>query len=206
MWASGDWKWVEGWIFVALFFVASAAASFRMYFRDPGLFRERYSSPIQKDQKPWDKTVIMLISLSWLVWYFIMPLDARRLGWSPEFPIWLKIVGCLISALGFWMFYETFKENTFAAPVVKMQEQRKQKVIANGLYGIVRHPLYTAATLMAIGSPLLVGSLYGLPAGLVLAAILAIRSLGEEKMLRSELEGYADYTRHVRWRLIPFVF
>ena len=96
MWASGDWKWIAGWLFVALFFISSFAASWRMYLKDPGLFRERYSSPIQKDQKPWDKIVIMLISVSWLVWFFIMPLDARRFSWSPDFPLWLRIIGFVI--------------------------------------------------------------------------------------------------------------
>jgi hypothetical protein len=89
VWASGDWEWITGWIFVALFFISIMVASFRMYFRDSGLFRERYSSPIQKDQMSWDKTVILLICPSWPIWYFIMPLDARRFSWSPEFPVWL---------------------------------------------------------------------------------------------------------------------
>jgi protein-S-isoprenylcysteine O-methyltransferase Ste14 len=206
IWASGDWRWLEGWFFVGLFFIASLAASFRMYFKDPSLFKERFSSPFQKEQKPWDKIVILLIFLSYLIWYFVMPVDARRFGWSPEFPVWLKVFGFCIAAIGFWMFYETFRENTFAAPVVKIQEERKQTVISTGLYGLVRHPLYTSASLMAIGTPLLVGSVYGLIAGFVLAAILAIRSIGEENMLASELDGYPNYMKRVRWRLIPFIF
>jgi protein-S-isoprenylcysteine O-methyltransferase Ste14 len=206
MWASGDWKWIAGWIFVGLFFISSFAASWRMYLRDPALFKERYSSPIQSNQKPWDKIVILLISLSYLVWYFVMPLDAKRFGWSPEFPLWLKAIGFVLTAAGYWLFYETFRENTFAAPVVKMQEERKQTVISTGLYGIVRHPLYSSAGLMAIGAPLLVGSVYSLIAGFVFTAILAVRSIGEENMLKQELDGYGEYMRRVRWRLIPFVF
>jgi protein-S-isoprenylcysteine O-methyltransferase Ste14 len=206
MWASGDWGWIAGWLFVALFFISSFAASWRMYLKDPGLFKERYSSPIQQNQKAWDKIVIILISISWLIWFFIMPVDAKRFGWSPEFPLWLKIIGFVISAFGFWMFYESFRENSFAAPVVKMQEERKQSVISTGLYGIVRHPLYTSATLMAIGSPLLVGSVYGLIVGFIFSAILAVRSIGEENMLRQELDGYNEYMGHVRWRLIPYIF
>jgi protein-S-isoprenylcysteine O-methyltransferase Ste14 len=206
MWASGDWDWIAGWLFVALFFISSFAASWRMYLKDPGLFKERYSSPIQQNQKAWDKIVIILISISWLIWFFIMPVDAERFGWSPKFPLWLKIIGFVISAFGFWMFYESFRENSFAAPVVKMQEERKQSVISTGLYGIVRHPLYTSATLMAIGSPLLVGSVYGLIVGFIFSAILAVRSIGEENMLRQELDGYNEYMGHVRWRLIPYIF
>jgi protein-S-isoprenylcysteine O-methyltransferase Ste14 len=206
IWTSGDWEWTEGWIFVALFFVASLITSARMYLRDPALFRERFSSPVQQEQKPWDKVVIFLIFISYLIWYFIMPLDARRFSWSPVFPFWLKCVGFLIAAFGFWLFYESFRENTFAAPVVKMQEERKQTVISTGLYGIVRHPLYASAGFMAIGAPLLVGSVYGLIAGFVLILVLAVRSIGEETMLKNELEGYDAYTRRVRWRMLPFVF
>jgi protein-S-isoprenylcysteine O-methyltransferase Ste14 len=204
--ASGDWRWGEGWIFVGLFFISSLATTIWMYLNDPALFKERFSSPIQQEQKSWDKIVIVSIIASYLVWYFIMPLDAGRFGWSPQFPIWLKVAGFVTASLGYWMFFETFRENTFAAPVVKMQEERRQTVISTGLYRIVRHPLYTSATLMAVGSPLLVGSVYGLVAGLILASILAIRSIGEERMLARELNGYADYMKSVRWRLIPHIF
>jgi protein-S-isoprenylcysteine O-methyltransferase Ste14 len=98
------------------------------------------------------------------------------------------------------------KENTFAAPVVKMQRERGQKVISTGPYGIVRHPMYAGATLHFIGAPLLLGSVYGLAMGLLLIVAIALRSLGEEEMLKQELEGYDQYMRQVKWRLIPFVF
>ena len=98
------------------------------------------------------------------------------------------------------------KENTFAAPVIKMQKERGQKVISTGLYGIVRHPMYSGATLLFIAAPLLLGSLYGLAVGLLLIITIAVRSIGEEQMLRQELDGYNDYMRRVKWRLIPFVF
>jgi protein-S-isoprenylcysteine O-methyltransferase Ste14 len=206
IWASGDWKWTEGWLFVGLFVIASLATSLRMYLRDPALFRERFGSPVQEKQKPWDKFVIFLIFISYLAWYYIMPLDVRRFGWSPAFPVWLKFVGFLIAAFGFWLFYEAFRENTFAAPVVKIQEERKQTVVSTGLYGFVRHPLYASAGFMAIGTPLLVGSVYGLIAGSILILVLAVRSVGEEAMLKQELAGYSEYTERVRWRMLPFVF
>lgn len=206
IWIGGDWGWTEGWIFVVLFWIACLITSARMYFKDPALFKERFSSPVQKDQKAWDKIVIWLIILTYVLWMVIAPLDARRYGWGPEFPIWLKAVGFVMAAIGFWLFYETFRENTFASPVIKIQEERKQRVISTGVYGCVRHPLYLGAALYILGGALLMGSLFGLLAGILFTVVVAARSVGEEKMLRAELEGYEEYTQRVRWRLIPFIF
>lgn len=203
---AGDWRWIEGWIYIAIFWVFSLVSSVRMYFKDPGLFKERFSSPVQKEQKAWDKIVIFLVICSYLAWMVICPLDAKRFGWSPQLPLWLKAVGTVMTVTGFWLFYETFRENTFAAPVIKMQEDRKQHVISTGVYGFVRHPLYLGASLYVVGGAVLMSSIFGVIVGLVFVAILAFRSIGEETMLRADLDGYEEYTRRVRWRLIPFIF
>jgi protein-S-isoprenylcysteine O-methyltransferase Ste14 len=87
-----------------------------------------------------------------------------------------------------------------------MQKERGQKVISSGLYGIVRHPMYAGAVLLFVSAPLLLGSVWGLALGLVLIITIAVRSLGEEAMLKEELDGYRDYMRKVKWRMIPFVF
>lgn len=203
---AGDWKWVEGWVFVLLFWSFSLVTSARMYFKDPALFRERFSSPVQRNQKAWDKIVIFLIIATYLVWFVIAPLDARRFRWSPDIPIWIKILGAVMTAAGLWLFYATFKENTFAAPVVKIQTERKQHVISTGVYSIVRHPLYLGACLQVLGGSLLLGSMFGLIAGLVFVAVIAIRSVGEEEMLRNELEGYEEYRQRVRSRIVPYIF
>jgi protein-S-isoprenylcysteine O-methyltransferase Ste14 len=206
LWLAGDWKWVEGRIFIVVFWIFSLVTSVRMYVKDPGLFRERFSAPVQQNQRPWDKIVIFLVITSYLLWMVIIPLDARRFGWSPPFPIWLKAIGLVLTIVGFWLFYETFKENTFAAPVVKIQKERKQKVISTGVYGFVRHPLYLAACTYIFGGALLMGSIFGLLAGLIFAVVVATRSIGEEQMLLSELEGYSEYARRVKWRLFPYIF
>ena len=87
-----------------------------------------------------------------------------------------------------------------------MQKERGHRVISTGLYGIVRHPMYSGAILLFIGGPALLGSVYGLAIGLLLIITIAVRSLGEEEMLRRELDGYNEYMKKVKWRLIPFVF
>ena len=203
---AGDWRWIEGWIFVAIFWIFSLVTSARMYFKDPALFSERFSSPVQKDQKAWDKILIFLVIISYLAWMVISPLDARRFGWSPPFPFFIKALGAILTVGGFWLFHETFKENTFAAPVVKMQGERKQYVISTGVYGVVRHPLYLGASLYVIGGALLMGSMVGGLFGFLFVIILALRSIGEESMLRNELAGYNEYMHRVRWRLLPYIF
>jgi protein-S-isoprenylcysteine O-methyltransferase Ste14 len=206
MWLAGDWRWVEGWIFSALFCGLSFAIVFYLYRKDPALLNERFGSPVQKTQKLWDKFLLVIFFLVFVIWYAIMPLDSHGFGWSPRFPIWLELVGALIFILGFYLLYRAMKENTYAAPVIKMQKERGQTVITTGPYAIVRHPMYTGGTLLLLGGPLLLGSVYGLVAGLLLSLMLALRTLGEESMLRSELAGYEEYRERVRWRLIPYLF
>ena len=203
---AGDWRWIEGWLFSVIFLLMSFGTLVYLYFHDPELLQERFGSPVQEGQKPWDKVLLSLFFLEFLVWFAIMPLDARRLGWSPAFPSWLKTAGTLLLLLASFLLFEALKENTFAAPVVKMQKERGQKVVSTGLYSIVRHPMYAGATLLFISAPLLLGSVYGLIMGLVLIVTIAIRSLGEEAMLKQELPGYREYMQKVKWRLIPFIF
>jgi len=150
--------------------------------------------------------LLSLFFVEFIVWWAIMPLDARRFGWSPAFSFWTKASGTLLLILAVYIVFAALKENTFAAPVVKMQKERGQKVISTGLYAIVRHPMYAGAVLLFIAAPLLLGSVWGLLLGLLLIVTIAVRSLGEEAMLKDELEGYRDYMRKVKWRMIPFVF
>ena len=203
---AGDWYWTAGWIFSIVFCALSLATVVYLYLQDPALLNERFGSPVQRAQKSWDKIFLLAFSVGYLVWFAIMPIDARRLRWSPEFPLSVETVGTGPFIISFIILFGAMKENTFAAPVVKMQRERGQKVISTGPYGIVRHPMYAGATLHFIGAPLLLGSVYGLAMGLLLIVAIALRSLGEEEMLKQELEGYDQYMRQVKWRLIPFVF
>lgn len=203
---AGDWYWIEGWIYSVIFVGLCFACITYLYFKDPGLLKERYGSAYQKGQALWDKIFLSVFMLLYFVWFLVIPLDAKRYQWSPEFPTWIKIAGGVLTVFSFAIIFEVFRENSFAAPVVKVQEERHQKVISTGLYSMIRHPMYFGAIFLFLGPPLLMGSIYTLVVGLVAIVLIAVRSIGEESVLREQLEGYDEYMKKVRWRLIPYVF
>src|SRR5215203_4432850 len=203
---AGDWRWTEGWVFSIIFCLMCDSTLIYLYFYDPALLKERFGSPVQETQKPWDKVVLSIFFIGFLVWFALMPLDAKRFHWSPTFPLWTRITGAVLLIFASLILFGALKDNTFAAPVVKMQKERGQKVVSTGLYSIVRHPMYAGAALLFISTPLLLSSSYGLAFGFLLIVIIAVRSVGEESMLKQELEGYREYMQKVKWRMIPFVF
>ena len=121
-------------------------------------------------------------------------------------PLWLQVVGGIGIAFGFYAFHVVMMTNTFAAPVVKIQSERKHQVISTGPYAYVRHPMYAGAVLMILGTPLLLGSWYGLIVAAVLLALLALRAVKEENTLKAELEGYDAYAARVQYRLVPGIW
>ena len=135
-----------------------------------------------------------------------MPLDAQWFGWSPVFPPWSQVLGGAASGRSFFLFFRSYTDNTFLSPLVRIQEDRKQQVVSTGVYGFVRHPMHLGAILMFIGTPLLLGSLFGVLIGFALTVLLMVRIRGEETMLNRDLKGYREYTEIVRYRLIPFIW
>jgi protein-S-isoprenylcysteine O-methyltransferase Ste14 len=146
---------------------------------------------------------LLIIFLAWII---VMPLDAKRYDWSTGFPLWMKITGAGALFPSFFLLYRSYTDNTFVSPLVRIQTERKQRVVSTGVYGFVRHPMYLGAILMAVGTPMFLGSKYGLFIGIALSCLLALRTIGEEKMLVNELEGYGEYKKKVKYRLIPFVW
>jgi protein-S-isoprenylcysteine O-methyltransferase Ste14 len=202
---SGDWRWTEGWVFAAWFLTLCYTTAAYAYRRDPGLFVERYRTSAP-NQKGWDVYVVAGMRILALAWFVVMPLDARRYGWSGEFPVWLKVLGGVALLASSFFLFRSYTDNTFLSPLVRVQSERKHHVVSTGVYGFVRHPMYLGAVLMFAGTPLLLGTLWGVGIGVVMMLLLAGRIFGEEKMLTEELEGYADYKQRVRYRLIPFVW
>lgn len=203
---SGDLRWVEGWLFSFWFEAMILSNMIYLYWRDPGLLVERSKLAGSDNQKLWDKYVLIGIYLMAFVWFIVMPLDAKRFGWSPQFPAWLKMLGGAALLPALYLIYRATVENTFLSTLVRIQSDRNQRVISTGVYGFGRHPLYLGCLLMLIGAPLLLGSVYGLVIGLIFSFVLAGRIMGEEKMLVNELPGYEEYRRKVVYRLIPLIW
>jgi protein-S-isoprenylcysteine O-methyltransferase Ste14 len=202
----GSIVWIEGWIF-SLWFVAMILSTvIYMFVKDPDLLAERRKAPGSGNQKRWDVYILYAIFVISIVWILIMPLDAKRFGWSSTFPLWLKMIGGLLLILSIFFIFATTVQNTYLSTRVRIQSDRKQQVISTGVYGFVRHPLYLGYLLLMIGGPLLLGSIVGLALGLLGSITIVARIFGEEKMLLQELEGYEEYRKKVGYRLIPFIW
>jgi len=206
LYISGDWFWVEGWIFSIWFLILCYVTIIFLYRKDPSLLEERYRKPGSGNQKSWDTYVVYGLVIGFVAWIILMPLDAKRFGWTTVFPLWLKIIGGVFLIFSFFFFFRSYSDNTFLSPLVRVQAERKHTVITTGIYGFVRHPMYLGGVLLFIGTPLLLGSWYGLVIGTSMFFLLAGRIIGEEKMLAKELEGYPEYKKKVKYRLIPYLF
>jgi protein-S-isoprenylcysteine O-methyltransferase Ste14 len=203
--AAGTLNWPAAWLFLAVMVAFSLVGGSALRRRDPGLLRERLAPPVQKDQPLADRILLVIILLVIFGSLALMALDAVRFGWSVV-PPWVQGAGALILLLGIWICHRTMRENSFAAPVVKIQRDRGQTVISTGPYACVRHPMYSGALLYFVGTSLLLGSWWGLLAVLVLAVLLAMRTAIEEKALRAGLQGYDDYASRVHYRLVPLIW
>jgi protein-S-isoprenylcysteine O-methyltransferase Ste14 len=203
--SAGTLRWPAGWVFLAEIGGFGLAIGLWLARHDPALLAERMSMLAQPAQKRWDKAFMASIVVMWTAWLVLMGLDAVR--WrSSHLPVWAQALGAILIALCMYLAYLTLRVNSFAAPVVKIATERGHHVVDTGPYAYVRHPMYAGAVLFFIGTPLLLGSWYGLAVAPVLTAVIALRAVLEERMLAQELPGYRDYAARVRYRLIPRVW
>jgi protein-S-isoprenylcysteine O-methyltransferase Ste14 len=203
--AAGTFAWPGAWAYLVLMVALSLTMGIDLARRDPGLLRERMGSPVQRNQPAADKALLIALLLFIFAWLVLMGLDAKRFAWS-SIPPWMHVLGALVTLWSIWFCYRTMRENSFAAPVVKLQRERGQRVISTGPYAFVRHPMYFGAAFYFIGAALLLGSWWGVIFAFVLISLLCIRIPIEEKALRAGLEGYDEYAAQVRHRLIPHVW
>ena len=201
---AGTLRWPGAWVFLGLMAVASVWGLSWLGRHDPELLAERLRPPFQREQPRSDKLLMAAFMPLWFGWYLLMALD-KRFGWSSVPPA-LNVVGFVLLCLGLWLSWQVLKENSFAAPVVKLQKERGHKVVSTGPYAYVRHPMYASVILFAAGVPLLLGSWWGLLVSPLLVLVLAFRAVMEERMLKAGLEGYADYAERVRYRFVPLLW
>lgn len=189
----------HGWLFMGLLFIPMLIMGIVMALRAPGLLEKRLNN---KEKERAQQGVVALSGLIFPAGFVLSALDFRY-GWS-DVPSWCVIAASVLFLVGYGLYAEVMRENAYLSRTVEVQQG--QKVIDTGLYGVIRHPMYLATMLMFLPLPLILGSFWGLLPFALYPAVAVIRILNEEKVLREGLEGYIEYTKKVKYRLIPFIW
>ena len=196
---AGTFDYPNAWLFIALLFVPMLLMGIVLFVKAPELLKKRLNT---KEKESTQKKVVGLSALMFIVAFVVAGIDFRY-GWS-EFPRWLTIVSSIILLVSYGLYAEVMRENAYLSRTVEVQEN--QKVIDTGLYGIARHPMYSATILLFLSMPLVLGSWISFFVMLYYPVIIIARIRNEEKVLEEGLAGYTEYKQRVRYRLIPFVW
>lgn len=196
---AGTLAFFNGWLLMAILFVPMFFAGIVMMFKNPDLLKKRLDA---KEKQKEQGLVVKLSGLMFLVGFILAGLGFR-FGWY-VLPRWVSIVASVFFILSYIVYAEVLRENTYLSRTIEVQDG--QKVIDSGLYGIVRHPMYSATLILFLSMPLVLGSLYSFVIFLAYPFIIAKRIIHEEEFLEKELEGYKEYKQKVKYRLIPFVW
>ena len=199
---AGTLHFWPGWLYSSVFAAATTAISVYFLKHDPKLVERRMKVGPAAEQRPVQK-IIMAITLAGFIMLIVLPGLDYRWQWSLV-PTWLVLAANVALALSFVIFFIVLKQNSYAASTIRVEAD--QPVISTGLYAIVRHPLYSGALLLLLVTPLALGSYWTLLVAFALIPVLLWRLLDEERFLKQNLPGYADYCRATRFRLIPLIW
>ena len=196
---AGTLQWADGWLLMAILFVPMFFAGVLMYFKAPDLLKSRLSA---KETQSEQKDVIRYSGLMFIAAFIVAGLN-YRFQWimMPRAIVW---IGVVIFLLAYCFFGEVLRENRYLSRTIEVQDG--QTVVDTGLYGIVRHPMYTATVLLFLSMPLVLNSLISFIIMLAYIPIIVKRIKNEEEVLETELKGYKEYKQKVRYRLIPFIW
>ena len=196
---AGTLAYPGGLLFLCLLFVPMLLLGILMLARARDLLAKRLDV---KEKQGTQKGVVAVMGLVFLGGFILAGLDFR-FGWS-KVPLPVVIVASVLFLVGYALYAEVMRENAYLSRTVKVEEG--QTVISTGLYAVVRHPMYTASTVMFLALPLILGSWYALIPFALYPVIMVVRIHGEEKLLTAELAGYEEYKKKVKYRLIPFIW
>ena len=196
---AGSFSYWNGWLLMAVLFVPMIVAGFVMMKKSPELLQKRLNA---KEEQSEQKTVIVLSGLMFFVAFVVAGLNFR-FGWI-VLPNWISYAATAVFLLGYLLYAEVLRENAYLSRIVEVQEN--QKVIDTGLYGIVRHPMYSSTLLLFLSMPLVLGSVISFVIMLVYIPIIAKRIRNEEQVLEQGLAGYSDYRKRVKHKLIPWIW
>lgn len=196
---AGTFSYFNGWLLMGILFVPMFFAGIVMMFKNPDLLRSRLDA---KENSREQSLVVKLSGLMFLVGFIIAGLGVR-FHWY-VLPTSVVIGAAVVFLIAYIFYAEVLRENTYLSRTIEVQQN--QKVIDTGLYGIVRHPMYSATLLLFLSMPIVLGSVYAFLIFLVYPFIIAKRIKHEEKFLEEELDGYREYKQKVKFRLIPFIW
>lgn len=196
---AGSISFMNGWIFMGILFIPMFLAGIVMIFKNPELLRKRLDA---KEEQNDQSTIVKLSGLMFLAGFIVAGLGFR-FDWY-MLPFGFTMAGATVFLLAYILYAEVLRENTYLSRTIEVQEN--QKVIDTGLYGIVRHPMYSATLLLFLSIPLILGSVFSFIIFLLYPFLIAKRIKGEEDLLEKELYGYKEYKAKVKYRLIPFIW
>ncbi len=200
MGAAGTIRYWQAWAFLVLMGSGSLASVIYLQRRDPALLERRLR---RQEQRPVQKVFHGSVMGAWLLTFLLAGLN-RRFGWDPVLPRWACVLGLVAVVCGFAITFVSLRANTFASATIGLEKD--QRVIATGPYRFVRHPMYSGMAVLVLGMPIGLGSVTALVTSVIVIAMLVLRLLDEEKLLRADLPGYSQYCARVRWRLAPKVY
>jgi len=196
---AGGFHYWNAWIFLGILFGPMLILGLVLWMKAPELLAKRLKN---KEKESEQKQVVALSGLMFIGGFVVSALDFR-FGWS-NLPMWFVILAAVLQLVAYGMYAEVMRENAYLSRTVEVQEN--QKVVDTGLYGIIRHPMYTATILLFLAMPLVLGSLWGFVIFLIYPVVIAKRIRNEEMILEEQLDGYKDYKKKVKYRLIPFIW
>lgn len=196
---AGTFAYWQGWLLIGILFIPMFIAGLVMMKKSPELLRKRLNVKEEQDEQ---RTVILLSGLMFLAAFILAGLNFR-FSWI-VLPAWVSYAAAAVFIAAYTLYAEVLRENVYLSRTVEVQED--QKVIDTGLYGIVRHPMYMTTLLLFLSMPLVLGSLISFVIMLLYIPIIAKRIRNEEQVLENGLDGYAEYKKRVRYKVIPFVW
>ncbi len=200
--AAGDLRFWQAWVFLAVFFGASALVTQYLIVNDLALLERRIKGGPTEETERTQRLIMVFMSIGFVALIVVPGLD-HRFGWS-QAPAIVALLGDALIAVGFFVVFLVFRQNSFASSTIRVAEG--QTLVSTGPYAIVRHPMYAGALIYLVGTPLALGSYWGLAVLALMVPILIWRLVDEERVLEQRLPGYSGYKREVRYRLLPGVF
>ncbi len=196
---AGTLDYWQGWLFVALLFVPMFIAGVVLMFRNPELLRKRLEAKEEEKEQKW---VVALSGLLFIAMFVVAGLNRRYLWWM--LPDWAVYSAAVLFLVGYLLYAEVLRENVWLSRTIEVQEH--QKVVDTGLYGIVRHPMYAATLILFLTMPLVLASPWAFVIMLFYIPVIDKRIRNEEMVLEEGLEGYKEYKKRVRYKVVPFVW